>query len=188
MAALLKPRMLVPLAAAGLMGLFVAYILFAPPTMWKPVYVQFQSGTPAEAQQAVPSPTPEPRRAFAVAYRPGQGILYDLGQKIVNLAEPGGRRYLQVGIVLECLPDDPAFYELKGEARKKAEEEAMHELDALKPALNDAVISILTSKTFAEIFTVEGKSQLKQEIMAEVNGLLGYDKVAAVYFTEFLVQ
>ena len=54
--------------------------------------------------------------------------------------------------------------------------------------IEDAVIGLLTSRTYAEIFTIEGKNQLKQEMLSEINGVLGYEKVAAVYFTEFLVQ
>ncbi|MGI6208373.1 MAG: flagellar basal body-associated FliL family protein [Anaerolineae bacterium] len=187
----LSPKVIVPLVAVLAVVGMVGYILFAPPTMWKPVYIRFEETASAEqapspaASTAQPTPPPV---GVMIPYRPGSGIMYDLGTKIVNLAEPGGRRYLQVGVVLECLPHDPGFYQLQGEARAKAEAEVLEELDSRKPVLDDTVISILTSRTFAEIFTLEGKERLKEEMRTQVNTLLGYDQVASVYFTEFLVQ
>lgn len=168
----------------------VSYILFAPSTMWKPVYIRFEESAAAEPAPSEAPPTAQAPQnaALMIPYRPGSGIMYDLGTKIVNLAEPGGRRYLQVGVVLECLPLHAGYYQLEGAAREEAETEALAELEALKPVLDDAVIGLLTSRTFAEIFTVEGKDRLKDELVAKVNGLLGRDQVAGVYFTEFLVQ
>lgn len=199
MGKIIKPKVLIPVLAVLLTLLAVAYILFAPSTMWKPVYIRFEDSAAAEEPTPgaeVQAPTAPPVAVAPVAhgpgtvipYQPGEGIMYDLGAKVVNLAEPGGRRYLQIGIVLECLPSDASFYELEGEARHKAEEEELAHFDSLAPVMEDAVISLLTSRTYAEIFTVEGKEQLKQEMLSAINGVLGYEKVAAVYFTEFLVQ
>ena len=188
---LLKPKLLVPLLAAVTVILLVLYILFAPPTMPKPIYIRFEDSAAAEAERPTEAPpvasAPE-HVSEVIPYHPGEGIMFSLGTKIVNLAEPGGRRYLQVGIVLECLPAEVAFYDLVGEARVKAEETEKEELETLRPVMEDAVIGLLTSRTYAEIFTMEGKSQLKQEMLSEINGVLGYEKVASVYFTEFLVQ
>jgi len=193
---LFKPKILVPLLAAVAAIGFVLYILFAPPTMWKPIYIRFEE-TAAQAEGAAEGPTPSPPAAEApkqeghgeaIPYRPGEGIMFSLGTKIVNLAEPGGRRYLQIGVVLECLPSDTGFYDLEGEARTKAQGEQVAELELVRPVMEDAVITLLTSRTYAEIFTIEGKSQLKQELLSEINGVLGYERVASVYFTEFLVQ
>ena len=190
MKSLLEPKVLIPSVAVLGVVLLVAYIFLAPPTMWKPVYIRFEDSS-AEAQgppathAAQPSPVPQ---GLVIPYKPGEGIMYDLGSKIVNLAEPGGRRYLQIGIVLECLPSDSNFFSLTGEARKKAQEHEVQEIDALRPVMEDAAIGLLTSRTYAEIFTIEGKEQLKQALLSEINGILGREKVAAVYFTEFLVQ
>lgn len=190
---LFSAKVLIPLLAVLAAAGMVAYILFAPPTMWKPVYIRFEDTSPdAPAAQASPASSEasatKAAAGIVIPYRPGSGIMYDLGTKIVNLAEPGGRRYLQIGVVLECLPHDATFYQLTGEARSRAEAEAVKELDALKPVLEDVIIGLLTSRTYAEIFTVEGKNRLKEEMMAQVNGLLSHDQVAGIYFTEFLVQ
>jgi flagellar protein FliL len=191
-----KPKTLIPIVAVILVIGFIGYIVFAPVTMWKPVYIRFDNGSAAAEAQGPPTLVPTPAAKVAEAthkneiipYRPGEGVMYSLGTKIVNLAEPGGRRYLQVGIVLECLPSDSGFYDLKADLRKKAEDEEKAKLDVVRPAIEDAAISLLTSRTYAEVFTVEGKGQLKQAMLSEINGVLGYEKVAAIYFTEFLVQ
>ncbi|MHB0878683.1 MAG: flagellar basal body-associated FliL family protein [Anaerolineae bacterium] len=190
-----KLKLILPIVAVLLVVAFVAYTLFAPSTMWKPVYIRFENGAAAEAQSVptvLPTNTPEPEvsahNAEAIPYEPGTGVMYDLGSQIVNLAEPGGRRYLQIGIVLECLPENPEIEELSGEAKAAAEEEEIAHLDTLRPLMADAVISLLTSRTYAEVFTVEGKESLKQDMLSGINGAIGKEIVVAVYFTEFLVQ
>lgn len=196
MKSMFKPKVLVPVLGVVLVAGFVAYILFAPSTMWKPVYIRFDDGATAAHAQEMPegqplatvAPAARPRAAEVIPYRPGEGIMYSLGTKIVNLAEPGGRRYLQIAIVLECLPAEAGFYALQGEARAKAAEHETESLEALRPVMEDAVIGLLTSRTYAEVFTIEGKDRLKQEIISEINAMLGEERVASIYFTEFLVQ
>ena len=60
--------------------------------------------------------------------------------------------------------------------------------DARLPQTRDVLLTLFTSKTFAEIRTPEGKQQLREEIIARVNQVLDRDAVKAVYFTEFIVQ
>lgn len=190
-----KLKLILPIVAVVLVVAFVAYTLFAPSTMWKPIYIRFENSAAAEAQSlptVAPTATPVPEvsasNTEAIPFEPGTGIMYDLGSQIVNLAEPGGRRYLQIGIVLECMPENQEISTLTGEAKTKAQEEEIARLETMRPLMADAVISLLTSRTYAEVFTVEGKESLKQDMLSQINGALGDEIVLAVYFTEFLVQ
>jgi flagellar basal body-associated protein FliL len=190
-----KLKLILPIVAVVLVVAFVAYTLFAPSTMWKPIYIRFENSAAAEAQSlptVAPTNTPEPEvsahNTEAIAFEPGTGVMYDLGSQIVNLAEPGGRRYLQIGIVLECLPENEDYATLTGEAKTKAGEEEVARLEAMHPLMADAVIGLLTSRTYAEVFTVEGKESLKQDMLSQINSAIGEEVVVAVYFTEFLVQ
>jgi len=124
----------------------------------------------------------------ATEARPEEGVLYDMGSKVVNLADPGGYRYLKVNIVLEVLPADPEFYTLSGEARKAAEEQLRVALDEKRPIIEDIVTIKLSSKTFEEVFTVTGKEQLKQELRDDLNARLTVGQVRDIYFTDFMVQ
>jgi flagellar FliL protein len=114
--------------------------------------------------------------------------MYALDTKVVNLAEPGGFRYLQAAIVLEFYPNQDDYYQLSEEERTVAEEQFQVAMDAHRPVLDDIVMTTLSSKTFSDIATIAGKDTLKQELTAAINEALGYPAVAHVYFTEFVVQ
>ena len=61
-------------------------------------------------------------------------------------------------------------------------------IDQYKPLINDSVLILLSSKTYNELGTVEGKIQLKQELIMRMNQVLGGPMVKKIYFTEFVVQ
>jgi flagellar protein FliL len=46
----------------------------------------------------------------------------------------------------------------------------------------------VTSKTFADIRTPEGKERLREDVIDRINHVLAQDAVKSVYFTEFIVQ
>ncbi len=59
-----------------------------------------------------------------------------------------------------------------------------------KPMVHDAIIRVLSSKKANDVITVEGKEQLKQELIEAINEALGLEEPAIVniYFTEFIIQ
>lgn len=99
------------------------------------------------------------------------GPMLPLDTFIANLADDGGKRYLKTTMQVEFLGDGVP----KG-------------LDARLPQIRDLLLTLLTSKTFDEIRTPEGKQQLREEIITRLNQTLDRDAVKAVYFTEFIVQ
>jgi flagellar FliL protein len=56
------------------------------------------------------------------------------------------------------------------------------------PQLRDAIITLLTSKSSESLFPPEGKLQLKDEINARMNQVLGANTVKNVYLTDFVMQ
>jgi flagellar FliL protein len=114
--------------------------------------------------------------------------MYPLDAKAVNLAEPGGLRYLQASIVLEFRPMDDNYYQLTGEARTKAETDFKTMIDARRPVIDDITMTLLSSKSFNDIATVDGKQALKKELITAINDALGYQGVINIYFTAFIVQ
>jgi len=58
----------------------------------------------------------------------------------------------------------------------------------LLAAMRDAIISILTSKTSAQILTPEGKDRLRQEIRDRVNEIAPKARVQDVFIVDFVVQ
>jgi len=61
-------------------------------------------------------------------------------------------------------------------------------VNARLPQMRDLLLTLFTSKLFAEIRTPEGKALLRDEIINRVNRSLRKDVVKAVYFTDFIVQ
>lgn len=214
----LNPKLLIPVVVTVLLLGLVAYILLAPETWWKPIYIQFDAQEASANSGATPASTPEhlppaltppveaahvPPAAIAPqlvmpAIQPGQGVMYKLEPKVVNLAEPGGLRYLQAGIVLEFHPTVREYYQTRtpGEAasahgsggESAAADPFQEAVDAMRPVIDDLVTTLLSSKTFNEISTIDGKQALKQELITKINAALGYQGVVNVYFTEFVVQ
>ncbi|MCC7354177.1 MAG: hypothetical protein IT330_10505, partial [Anaerolineae bacterium] len=90
----------------------------------QPVVLSLSVGAPAAtASPSLEEPTPAPTTVHQDPLKmpPASGIMIDLGAKVVNLADPGGYRYLRVGLVLEFAPP-ASYYLLKQEGAKKAEE------------------------------------------------------------------
>jgi flagellar FliL protein len=189
---------LMGLMLLGVVGLGV-YIYFFPDTYPKPFYISngpvtTDSQTPAAdaaGTQVQPGAagrsTPQAMLPAALPL-PGEGVMFDTGTKIVNLADTGGRRYLKVGITLEFAPHDAAFYTLVGEPRTTAVTAFTEELTAKKPIIDDLLNTMLASKLYDDIFTVDGKEHLRQDIITNANSLLPSERLMYVYFTEFVIQ
>lgn len=90
---------------------------------------------------------------------------------LVNLADPLGRRYIKLTIDVE-MEDDIAAKDLEKNLAK----------------VRDTVILLLSSKTYAELSTLESKQLLKMEIVNQLNLILNTKKVKNVYFTDLVIQ
>ena len=99
------------------------------------------------------------------------GDMFPLDSFVVNLADASGKRYLRATMQLELAPD-----------------EDIELFEKRLPQIRDVVLTILPTKEFKDIRTVEGKSTLRTEIMDKLNELLGSESVANIYFTEFVIQ
>lgn len=97
------------------------------------------------------------------------GQLIPLETFLVNLSGQRGRKLAKVNMELEV-----------------NNEAVMEEIDQLKPKVRDMIIIILSSKTFAQMSTKEGKETLRDEIKDQVNLFLTKGQISKVYFTEFI--
>ena len=129
------------------------------------------------------------------------GVVVDLGDFVLNLADVNQRRYLKTNVALEITqPEEPALTETEVKKEKgghgHGEEEAApkqseleKKLTEFKPAIRDAIITTLSSKTAVELSTAAGKELAKEQIMAAVNGILaGENEVLRVSFGQFIIQ
>ena len=141
---------------------------------------------PAAAAASEPATLPEIAQPTPAL---GTGILMDMGAKVVNLADPGGYRYLRIGLVLEFVSTDPEYYRLKAEARTKADEEIRQEITERRAVIDDTLINCVSDKAFGDIFSFAGKEKLKEELRTAINTGLGPGaQVSRIYFTDFVIN
>ncbi len=107
----------------------------------------------------------------AKAEKPAVGALLALDPFIANLGDEDGKRYLKATLQVE-------FFD----------SHVPDEFNARLPQVRDLLLTLFTSKLFAEIRTPQGKAVLRNEIINRMNRALNKDVVKAVFFTEFIVQ
>ncbi len=100
-----------------------------------------------------------------------KGVQVQLPEFLVNLADPLGRRYLKLSVTVEVKDQKAAEAISQNEAKIK-----------------DAVLLLLSSKTYQELSTLESKIELKKEIVERLNQIIGGSKVLQVYFTDMVIQ
>ena len=179
------------LLLTAFLSIFMAYIIFAPDELPKPFRLQYQYD--AAFTTPVPSVS-EPVAAEATAaaetheYIPGEGIMLNMSTKIINLVDPGGRRYIRLTVVAEFAPDNPEFETLPEEEKIAYETAFEEKLNSRLPIMDDTVITLLSTKTYEDLYTSEGKEKLRLEIMEILSEKLVDLHLLAIYFTEFVVQ
>lgn len=131
-----------------------------------------------------------------------KGIIVDLGDFILNLCDENQKKYLKVNVAIEVSKKDtdfpPADEKAKGggghghgEAAPAPDPMAaiQAEMNQYKPAIRDAVITNLSSKTSAELATAAGKELAKEQITNDINSILGGEReVLRVSFGQFIIQ
>ena len=130
-----------------------------------------------------------------------KGIIVDLGDFILNLCDESQKKYLKVNVAIEVTKKDTDFPEAepaKGGGHGGHEEAAapvdpmeaiQKEMNQFKPAIRDAVITNLSSKTSTELATAAGKELAKEQITNDINSILGGEReVLRVSFGQFIIQ
>lgn len=103
--------------------------------------------------------------------KPGLGIMVPMEPLIVNLAQTDGKRFLKISITLEL-----------------SSPEVNAEINENIQKIKDSILILLSSKTFEDVYSVQGKFKLKDEITTRVNRFLVLGHVKDAYFTEFVIQ
>lgn len=138
---------------------------------WKVMQLEQSTGAPAGKAPAQTEDTTLPEAEADSENPDAPPIFIDMEDITVNLADTDNSRFLRAKIKLEV-----------------RNEEAKAKVEAAMIKINDLVITDLTSKTFKEIRTPQGKYKLKEELVYRINQLLGGKPVKGLYFTEFVSQ
>jgi flagellar FliL protein len=109
----------------------------------------------------------------AAAPPPPEPGIVEFEPFIVNLADPGGRRFLRVVIHL-LVPEK--------EAAELDENKLLHS------RVRSAILELLTTQTSASVSTPEGRAALKKAIAETAAHAIEHLEVSDVLFAEFVVQ
>lgn len=159
-----KKKLFIMIGAAALVliiGGVVAFMMLGGGKKKKEGDVAADSAGPATA--AAP--------AGAGAGVPGVVTTFPLDPFIVNIYDGQELRYLKVKVEMEM-----------------ASVAVKPELESRLAPIRDAILVVLTTKTLQDIQDVQGKNQLREEILASVSKIVAQGKVTRVYFTDFVVQ
>jgi len=132
-----------------------------------------------------------------------EGILLDLGDFILNLADTTSKKYLKVGIAMELSKTQEEIEAFEALANAKPSGGHGHgsapaadpnadiaaTMERYKPVIRDAIITVLSAKTSDELSTPTGKEIAKEEILEMVNNVFeGQREVMRVSFGQFIIQ
>jgi flagellar protein FliL len=101
----------------------------------------------------------------------GGGVVFAIKDIVVNPAGTGGSRFLSCSL----------GFELSSAA-------AATEFENREPLVRDVLITILSSKTLAELTDAKEKEIMRVQIKKRLQQLLESDEPNAVYFTDFVLQ
>ncbi len=117
------------------------------------------------------SKTPQAEQAAAATQGKQVGPMVNIDSFIVNILDDEESRYLKAAITIEVDSDAAA-----------------QELNQRMPQIKDAILLLVGNKTFSELSDLQGKIQLRAELINKLNTILVKGKVKRIYFTDFVVQ
>lgn len=122
----------------------------------------------------------------------GPPTFLPLDSMVINLADPGGEKVAQVGITLEVV-----------------DAKAVEKVKVYLPAIRSGILLLISQRTSEDLFQIEGKEKLAQDILAEASRpfasgeevdpkdkkavarakkLVETGPIRAVHFSSFIVQ
>ena len=99
------------------------------------------------------------------------GPMVNIDTFIVNIIDDEESRYLKASITVEV--NTP---------------EATMEIAERMPQIKDAILLLVGNKTYGELKDLQGKIQLRAELLNKINSVLVNGRVKRIYFTDFVVQ
>lgn len=133
------------------------------------VYLVFASTLGVQSKKLSNEQAEKDLEKFEESLR-GDPVLYTMQTFNTNL-DGVPRRLIRLDLSLEMM-----------------DEEGYEEVIGITPQARDSIMRILNAKTYNDVETVQGKLQLKNQIIADLNSSLRKGVVKNVYFNELVVQ
>ncbi len=115
--------------------------------------------------------SPEEEQAALEMQAKQVGPMVNIDTFIVNIIDDEDSRFLKAAITLELNTPEGAM-----------------EVTERMAQIKDATLLLVGNKTFGELQDLQGKIQLRAELINRINSVLVKGKVKRIYFTDFVVQ
>ncbi len=99
------------------------------------------------------------------------GPMVEIKEFVVNIIGEEATHYVKASLTLEL-----------------DKEAAVQEVGKRMPQIRDAILLLISNKTFTELQDTQGKNQVKAELKTKINSFLKTGSVNNIYLTDFVVQ
>lgn len=99
------------------------------------------------------------------------GPMVEIKEFVVNIIGEDATHYVKASLSLELDKDS-----------------TVDEVNKRMPQIRDAILLLISNKTFAELQDIQGKNQVKAELRSKINSFLKTGSVNNIYLTDFVVQ
>ena len=106
-----------------------------------------------------------------LSQKPEIGPMVEVKEFIVNIISQDGNHYVKSSLSIELSSPN-----------------AQAEINQRMPQIRDAILMLVGNKTYEELQDLQGKRQLKAEMISKINTFLRTGRVNNIYFTDFVVQ
>jgi flagellar FliL protein len=90
--------------------------------------------------------------------------------------------------IVNIISGDVAHYVKASLTVELTNVEVQTEVAQRMPQMRDAILLLISNKTYEELQDLQGKKQLKAELTGKINSFLQTGQVTSIYFTNFVVQ
>jgi flagellar FliL protein len=122
-------------------------------------------------KKAVAKPKPKRKSSGGGHGEAAGSLVYAVKDIVVNPAGTGGTRFLSVSFGFELGSAELAI-----------------EFEDREPLVRDALITILSSKTVAQLTDAKQKEIVRYQIKKRLQTLMDTDEIDGVYYTDFVLQ
>ena len=175
----------------GVIAWIAVIVLFVIPNLTrKPEQAAVPATTVQTAAQAA-QPAAGGQTAAAPAPKAVPSPQLAINNRVFNLAgNASGYKYVKLSLIVQFADEKGDFAKAKGDALTKLETAFAADNTAAMSAFNDVLTTSVSSKTAADLATVQGKEALRQELISKFNQALAgsSERVTYVTFSDFVMQ
>lgn len=147
-----------------IIGAVVLLLIIAGVAAWF-LFLKPAPPTPEELDPGLQVPVPD------ITQKAEIGPMVNIEEFVVNIISGDTPHYVKASLTVELSSED-----------------VQPEVEQRMPQVRDAVLLLISNKTYEELQDLQGKRQLKGELTSKLNSFLQTGKIKAIYFTNFVVQ